>query len=96
MCRPEATAIAYEPLWAIGSGHVPTAAQIAEMHRHIRSCLTARFGAAGFGIRILYGGSATSRNAAGILDVAEVGGLLIGGASLQAHEFDAILGLAEP
>ncbi len=94
--RAQATAIAYEPLWAIGSGNLPTAAQVAEMHRHIRSCLTARFGAAGSGIRILYGGSATSRNSAGILDIAEVDGLLIGGASLQAHEFDAILRLTEP
>ena len=92
-CRPEAIAVAYEPLWAIGSGHLPTSAQVAEVHHHVRSCLTKRLGKAGSDIRILYGGSATSHNAAAIMEVAEVGGLLIGGASLRAQEFDQILRL---
>ncbi len=84
-------AIAYEPLWAIGSGHVPTSAQIEEVHRHVRTCLTALAGAAGADIRILYGGSVTSDNAHEILGLADVGGVLIGGASLKAADFDAVL-----
>lgn len=63
LARSGTAAVAYEPLWAIGSGHVPTADQIAEMHRHVRTCLTALAGAAGAGIRILYGGSVTADNA---------------------------------
>ena len=84
-------AVAYEPLWAIGSGHVPTADQIAEVHRHVRTCLVTLAGVAGAGIRILYGGSVTADNAAEVLGVAEVGGVLIGGASLLAADFDAVL-----
>lgn len=83
--------IAYEPLWAIGSGHVPTSAQIEEVHRHLRTCLTALAGSAGADIRILYGGSVTSDNALEILGLADVGGVLIGGASLKAADFDAVL-----
>ena len=84
-------AIAYEPLWAIGSGHVPTANQIAEVHRHIRKRLMEIAGDAGAGIRILYGGSVTADNAHDILELDEVGGVLIGGASLSASDFDAVL-----
>jgi triosephosphate isomerase len=94
-CRPETTVIAYEPLWAIGSGHVPRSAQIGEMHQHIRACLVTRFGAAGSRIRILYGGSATPANAGDILSIAEVGGLLIGGASLDPQAFATILGATD-
>ncbi len=84
-------AIAYEPLWAIGSGQMPTSDQIAEMHRHLRTRLTALAGTAGAGIRILYGGSVTAENANEVLGLAEVGGVLIGGASLLAVDFDAVL-----
>ncbi len=85
------TSVAYEPLWAIGSGHMPTAGDIAEVHAHIRSCLLARFGEAGRSVRILYGGSVKPSNAHEILAVPEVGGVLIGGASLEAADFDAVL-----
>ena len=91
LARSGTVAIAYEPLWAIGSGHVPTADQIAEVHQHLRTCLVALAGAAGAGIRILYGGSVTPDNASEVLGVDEVGGVLIGGASLKAVDFDAVL-----
>ena len=84
-------AVGYEPLWAIGSGHMPVSDEIAEMHRHIRGCLIAQLGATGRTIRILYGGSVDADNAERVLGVAEVGGLLIGGASLHAADFDAVL-----
>jgi triosephosphate isomerase len=86
--------IAYEPLWAIGSGHMPTDEDIVAVHGHIRSCLVARFREAGQAVRILYGGSVTSSNARGILWLPDVGGVLIGGASLTAADFDAVLGVA--
>jgi triosephosphate isomerase len=85
------TSVAYEPLWAIGSGHMPTAGDIAAIHAHIRSCLVARFGEAGRTVRVLYGGSVTSSNARGILRLRDVGGVLIGGASLMASDFDGVL-----
>jgi triosephosphate isomerase len=85
--------IAYEPLWAIGTGHTPTVAQVVEVHAHIRMCLVARFGAPGREIRILYGGSVNSDNALEFLGAPEVGGALIGGASLKAQDFNAILRL---
>jgi triosephosphate isomerase len=83
--------IAYEPLWAIGTGQLPTRHEIEEVHLHIRSRLTALLGARGQRIRILYGGSIRADNAATVLAAAEVGGLLIGGASLHAADFDAVL-----
>ena len=86
-----ARAVAYEPLWAIGSGQTPTAGQIVEMHTHIRHCLEERLGAAGREVRILYGGSVDPFNARDILALPEVGGALVGGASLKAAQFDAIL-----
>lgn len=85
------TSVAYEPLWAIGSGHMPSNTDIAEIHAHIRSCLVARFGEVGRSVRILYGGSVKPSNAHDILAVPEVGGVLIGGASLMANDFDGIL-----
>ena len=91
VARSGTVAIAYEPLWAIGSGHVPTSDQIAEVHRDVRASLMALAGAAGAGIRILYGGSVTADNANEVLGLAEVGGVLIGGASLLAADFDAVL-----
>ena len=86
-----ATAIAYEPLWAIGSGHMPKPEEIVEMHAHIRKTLTTRWGEKATKVRILYGGSVKPANARAILALPEVGGALIGGASLSAADFEAIL-----
>jgi triosephosphate isomerase len=85
------TVIAYEPVWAIGTGRVPTLDQIAEVHDFIRSTLTERFGDEGHGFRILYGGSVKPGNAAEIFSVANVDGALVGGASLKADDFQAII-----
>ena len=87
-----ANAVAYEPLWAIGTGHTPTSEQIVQMHAHIRQCLAARWGATANHVRILYGGSVKPDNARAILALPEVGGALIGGASLKATQFEAIVG----
>jgi triosephosphate isomerase (TIM) len=87
-------AIAYEPVWAIGTGRVPTPAQIAEMHGAIRRRLTERYGAAGEQLRILYGGSVKPDNAADIISVPNVDGALVGGASLKAAEFLPIVAAA--
>ena len=85
------TVIAYEPVWAIGTGRVPTLDQIAEVHDFIRTTLTERFGDEGHGFRILYGGSVKPGNAAEIFSVANVDGALVGGASLKADDFQAII-----
>lgn len=90
-----ALAIAYEPLWAIGSGHTPAPEQIEEMHGHIRAVLTTRFGAMASNVRILYGGSVNPSNASAILAMFNVGGALVGGASLRADAFEAILACAQ-
>jgi len=82
--------IAYEPVWAIGSGRTPTAKDVAEVHGFIRQRLGARYGAAGQGMRILYGGSVKPSNAAELLRVENVDGALVGGASLKADDFLAI------
>ncbi|MBK8199687.1 MAG: triose-phosphate isomerase [Acidobacteria bacterium] len=82
--------IAYEPLWAIGTGKVATAAQITEVHDFIRQFCLARFGHEGQGVRILYGGSLNAANAAEILNISNVDGGLIGGASLKAADFLSI------
>ncbi|MGA1342180.1 MAG: triose-phosphate isomerase [Hyphomonas sp.] len=82
--------LAYEPLWAIGTGQVATPGQIAEVHDDIRRFLGERFGGAGNQVRILYGGSLNPGNAAEILVISNVGGGLIGGASLKAADFLAI------
>lgn len=87
-------AIAYEPVWAIGTGRTPTNEDIAKMHRHIRNVLVARFGEAGRGIEILYGGSVNPKNAKEILAQDEVGGALVGGASLKAADFLTIIAAA--
>ncbi|MFC3070026.1 triose-phosphate isomerase [Phenylobacterium soli] len=83
--------VAYEPVWAIGTGLTPTTAEIEEMHRAIRATLKEKFGAAGEGVAILYGGSVKPSNAEEILHAAEVGGALVGGASLKATDFLAIV-----
>jgi triosephosphate isomerase len=82
--------IAYEPIWAIGTGRIPTPADIRAVHQHIRAALVARLGSAGAGLPILYGGSVKPENAAALLAVPEVGGALVGGASLEADSFLAI------
>jgi len=82
--------VAYEPVWAIGTGLTPTPADIADVHRFIRERLDGRYGGAGEGIRVLYGGSVNPGNAAELLAVANVDGVLVGGASLKADEFLAI------
>ena len=84
------TVIAYEPVWAIGTGKVPTTDQIAEVHAHIRAHLTSRF-ADGADMRILYGGSVKASNAADIFAVPDVDGALVGGASLNADDFSPII-----
>jgi triosephosphate isomerase len=84
------TVIAYEPVWAIGTGLTPTAADVEEAHAFMRSELVARFGAEGSKMRILYGGSVKPSNAAELMAIANVDGALIGGASLKAADFLAI------
>ena len=81
------TAVAYEPVWAIGTGRTPTTAEIHEMHKAIRQALQARHGVEAAEIRILYGGSVKPENAAEILALPNVDGALIGGASLKAADF---------
>lgn len=84
--------VAYEPVWAIGTGLTPTAADVAEAHGLIRARLRERIGAEGQGVRILYGGSVKPSNAKELMAVAEVDGALVGGASLKAGDFLAIAG----
>jgi triosephosphate isomerase (TIM) len=80
-------AVAYEPVWAIGTGRIPSIEDVAAMHAAIRNALVSRFGADGEAIRILYGGSMNGENAASLLAIANVDGGLIGGASLKAEKF---------
>ena len=86
------TVVAYEPVWAIGTGLIPTLADVEAIHAAIRNALAARFGAEGGAMRILYGGSVKPDNARELLSVANVNGALVGGASLKASEFLAIIG----
>ena len=99
-CRPSSTlrcpasiadparfSVAYEPIWAIGTGKVPSTAEIGEMHAALRARLKAAYGEAGDEVRILYGGSVKASNAAEIFGVADVDGALVGGASLKAADF---------
>jgi triosephosphate isomerase len=85
--------VAYEPVWAIGSGLTPTPSDVAEMHAFVRQRLGSRLGEEAQGIRILYGGSVKPSNAKELLHVANVDGALVGGASLKADEFLAIAGV---
>ena len=87
--------IAYEPIWAIGTGKIPTIEQITQVHDFIRAELVARFGAEGEAIRVLYGGSVKPSNAAEIFAVANVDGALVGGASLKAGDFSPIISALE-
>jgi triosephosphate isomerase (TIM) len=83
--------VAYEPVWAIGTGLTPTPDDVAEVHTFIRQRLNDRFGAAGAQVRILYGGSVKPSNAKELLTIPDVNGALVGGASLKAEDF---LGIA--
>ena len=82
--------VAYEPVWAIGTGRTPTEADVTAMHGFIRAELVSRLGEAGRGVRILYGGSVKPSNCGSLLNLPEVGGALVGGASLKAEDFLAI------
>ena len=84
-------AVAYEPIWAIGTGKVPSTADIAEMHAALRQRLVAAYGDAGQVIRILYGGSVKASNAAEIFAIDDVDGALVGGASLKLADFVPII-----
>lgn len=85
--EPARFSVAYEPIWAIGTGKVPSTADIGEMHAALRARLKAAYGTAGDQVRILYGGSVKASNAAEIFAVADVDGALVGGASLRAADF---------
>ena len=84
-------AVAYEPIWAIGTGRIPSLEDIGEMHSALRGRLVALYGEAGVAVRLLYGGSVKPSNAAEIFAVPHVDGALVGGASLKAADFGAIV-----
>jgi triosephosphate isomerase len=87
----EKVSVAYEPVWAIGTGRTPTVDDISAMHRSIRDRLVAIYGDGGAQVRVLYGGSVKPENAAELLAADEVGGALVGGASLTAESFLGII-----
>lgn len=89
--RAANTTMAYEPVWAIGTGLVPSAADVAQVHGAIRQALVERFGPEGAGMRILYGGSVKPSNAKELMAIKDVNGALVGGASLKADDFLAIV-----
>ncbi len=89
--RADNLIVAYEPVWAIGTGLTPTVADVQQVHQFIRDLLIARFNGEGGRMRILYGGSVKPSNAAELMAVANVNGALVGGASLKASDF---LGIA--
>ena len=93
---PGQVTVAYEPVWAIGTGRVPSTDDVSAMHQSIRTSLEKRYGAAHAGVRILYGGSVNAANAAELLHCDEVGGALVGGASLTAESFLTIVSAAAP
>ena len=88
--------LAYEPVWAIGTGRVPSVEDVEAIHRAIRARLTEMFGDAGKSVRILYGGSVKPENAAELLGADQVGGALVGGASLTAESFIGIVEAVSP
>lgn len=92
---PTQLVVAYEPVWAIGTGRTPTLAEIGEVHAHIRGELGTALGSAAGDIPLLYGGSVKPGNATEIFAVAEVDGALVGGASLKASDFSAIVSALE-
>jgi triosephosphate isomerase len=85
------TVVAYEPVWAIGTGLTPTPADVGQVHDFLRKALTARFGDEGAAMRILYGGSVKPENARVLMSIANVSGALVGGASLKADDFLTII-----
>lgn len=87
---PSEVILAYEPVWAIGSGQTPTVEQLAEVFQFLRASLVAKYGEMGYDIRILYGGSVSPDNATTYLDIQDLGGYLVGGASLKVSAFVAI------
>lgn len=91
---PDRLSIAYEPIWAIGTGKIPSMADIGEMHAALRDRLKAAYGEAGDAMRILYGGSVKASNAAEIFAVPDVDGALVGGASLKGGDFLPIVAAA--
>ncbi len=91
---PASLSIAYEPIWAIGTGKVAGVAEIGEMHAALRARLVAAYGEAGQAMRILYGGSVKASNAAEIFAVPDIDGALVGGASLTAADFVPIIAAA--
>ena len=91
---PQRLSIAYEPIWAIGTGRVPSVQDVGTMHKWLRAVLMDRYGDEGKEIRILYGGSVKGENAAELLSASEVGGALVGGASLTADGFVPIVAAA--
>ena len=94
--RLNEVAIAYEPIWAIGTGQVATPEQAQDAASFIRALVAAEPGAAGAQVRVLYGGSVTPANAAELLGLPDVDGALVGGASLEAESFAAIAAAAKP
>lgn len=90
-CTAKNTVIAYEPVWAIGSGLTPTVEQVEEVHTALRKALVRRFKDEGAKMRILYGGSVKPTNAAELMAVPNVNGALVGGASLKAKDFSGII-----
>ena len=88
---PLSAVVAYEPVWAIGTGRTPTLPQIAEVHAHLRARLHALIGPEAAAVRLLYGGSVKPANAAEIFALPHVDGALVGGASLRAADFAAIV-----
>ncbi|MBA3054310.1 MAG: triose-phosphate isomerase [Sphingomonadales bacterium] len=92
--EPQRVAVAYEPVWAIGTGRVAAVSDVIAMHRAIRATLTQAWGAEGAKVRILYGGSVNAENAGDLLAAEGVGGALVGGASLTAESFLAIVAAA--
>ena len=91
---PDDLVVAYEPVWAIGTGRTPEAVEVTGAHAAIRAALTERFGAPAIAVRILYGGSVTAANAPSLLRAPEVDGALVGGASLEPGSFASIAAAA--
>ncbi len=91
IARAATTIVAYEPVWAIGTGLTPTAADVAEVHAMMRATLAKRFGGEGEAMRLLYGGSVKASNAVELMAVTHVDGALVGGASLKADDFLGIV-----
>ena len=91
----EKVSVAYEPVWAIGTGRTPTVAEVGAMHRSVRARLVEIYGAAGEQVRILYGGSVKPDNAPELLALPDVDGALVGGASLEVDSFAALVEAAE-